>query len=173
VASEAPAIRLAVWAEADLPLLVRLLGDPSMMEHLGGPETPGSIAQRHARYVSDPRRLFKIGVGTDDVGWVGSWERTWHDEEVFEMGWSVLPEHQGRGIASGAVRGVIEGPCAKEPAHRRVHAFPSVDNAPSNAVCARAGFVLVGPCRFEYPPGRWMECNDWRFDPPRAHEVAR
>ena len=44
-----------------------------------------------------------------------------------------------------------------------VHSFPSVENWPSNGICRRAGFTLLGEVRFEYPKGHWMECNDWRF----------
>jgi RimJ/RimL family protein N-acetyltransferase len=46
---------------------------------------------------------------------------------------------------------------------RAIHAFPSVDNAPSNAVCRKAGFTLLRQARFEYPKGHWMQCNDWRL----------
>jgi len=35
-----PLISLRPWAEQDLPLLERLMGDPAMTEYLGGPETP-------------------------------------------------------------------------------------------------------------------------------------
>jgi RimJ/RimL family protein N-acetyltransferase len=46
-----------------------------------------------------------------------------------------------------------------------VHAFPSVDNAPSNAICRKLGFTLLdGAIEFEYPPGNLLRCNDWRFD---------
>ena len=38
--SEPSAVRIEPWAAGDLPLLEQLLGDPAMMEHLGGPETP-------------------------------------------------------------------------------------------------------------------------------------
>ena len=48
--------------------------------------------------------------------------------------------------------------------HRFVHAFPSVDNAPSNAICRKAGFTLLGERDFEYPPGHPLRSNDWRFD---------
>ena len=51
-----------------------------------------------------------------------------------------------------------------ERRHRRLHAFPAADNAPSNAICRRLGFTLVEELPFEYPPGRWMRCNDWRLD---------
>jgi hypothetical protein len=51
-----------------------------------------------------------------------------------------------------------------ERKHRFLHAFPSVDNAPSNAICRKLGFTLVEECEFEYPPGSFMRCNDWRLD---------
>lgn len=34
------------WGRGNLALLEVLLGDPAMMEHLGGPETPAKIASR-------------------------------------------------------------------------------------------------------------------------------
>ena len=50
-------IHLEPWAEDDLPLLQALLGDPAMMEHLGGPETPEKIVERHGRYLGYPGAL--------------------------------------------------------------------------------------------------------------------
>ncbi len=46
----------------------------------------------------------------------------------------------------------------------KLHAFPSVENAPSNAICPKLGFELLGEHDFEYPPGHPMRCNDWRLD---------
>ena len=48
--------------------------------------------------------------------------------------------------------------------HRAVHAYPAVDNPPSNAICRRLGFTLLGPEDFEFPPGSWLRCNDWRLE---------
>lgn len=48
--------------------------------------------------------------------------------------------------------------------HRFMHAFPSVENAPSNAICRKLGFALVEESEFEYPPSNLMRCNDWRLD---------
>ena len=47
-----------------------------------------------------------------------------------------------------------------------MHAYPAVDNAPSNGLCRKLGFELLGPSDFEWPPGSGtlMRCNDWRFD---------
>jgi RimJ/RimL family protein N-acetyltransferase len=51
-----------------------------------------------------------------------------------------------------------------------------VDNAASNALCRKLGFVLVGETDVEYPPGHMMRCNDWRIDltaPSPETEPAR
>jgi RimJ/RimL family protein N-acetyltransferase len=161
-------VRIEPWVEGDLPLLQRLMGDPEMTKHLGGPETPEKIAERHARYVganSDESRMFKIvDAATDEpAGSVGYWEREWRGEQVYETGWSVLPAFQGRGIAGLATAQAIDRARA-ERKHRFLHAFPSVENAPSNAICRKLGFTLLEECEFEYPKGSFMRCNDWRLD---------
>ena len=105
-------------------------------------------------------RSSSVGAG---VGWVGYWERNWRDADVYETGWSVLPDHQGQGLAAGATALVLDH--ARAGGRRRfVHAFPSVDNAPSNAICRKLGFTLLEVCEFEFPAGHMMSCNDWRFD---------
>ena len=50
--------------------------------------------------------------------------------------------------------------------HRFMHAFPSVENTASNAICRKLGFSLIEVCQFEYPhgSGNFMQCNDWRLD---------
>ena len=47
---------------------------------------------------------------------------------------------------------------------RYLHAFPSINNGPSNAICRKLGFTLMEECEFEYPPGRFMRVHDWAFD---------
>jgi RimJ/RimL family protein N-acetyltransferase len=162
-------IRVERWGPGDLPLLRRLVGDPAMMEHLGGAEPEQKIADRQRRYEQDPGCL-KIVDDGEDLGWVGFWEREWQGEQIYEVGWSVLPEAQGRGAATAATRLAIEA--ARETGrHRAMHAFPNVENAPSNAICAKLGFTLLGAREFEFPPGHAMRCNDWRLDlcaPPRT-----
>jgi SAM-dependent methyltransferase/RimJ/RimL family protein N-acetyltransferase len=161
-------IELRPWSDGDLPLLRRLLGDPGMMLHLGGPETPEQIAERHARYLkiaagSETSGVFKVVCGGEDAGWVGYWDFTWRDEPVYETGWSVLPEFQGRGIACRATRLLMERLRA-EGKRRFVHAFPRVSNAASNAICRKLGFDLVEEADFEYPKGQFSRTNNWRLD---------
>lgn len=157
------------WNEGDLPLLERLMGTAEMTAHLGGPESPEQIGKRHRRYVasgeSASASMFVIVVGDDQTpaGSVGYWEQQDGDDTVWETGWSVLSEFQGKGIATRATKIVIERARA-EGKHRFIHALPSVDNAPSNAVCRKLGFDLIGEIDFEYPPGNAMRGNDWRLD---------
>lgn len=162
------AVVLVPWSEGDLPLLERSLGDPVMTAHLGGPETAEQLLARHARYVAHSRSgagawVYKVVRDGVAVGSVVFWEREWRGEPVYEMGWSILREFQGQGLGTEAVRLAVDR--ARSLRDRRsVHAFPSVDNAPSNAICRRVGFTLVGPCTFEYPKGRPMTANDWRLE---------
>jgi RimJ/RimL family protein N-acetyltransferase len=160
------AVRLERWGKDDLPLLEQLLGDPRMTEHLGGPERPEKIAERHTRYLKAESGVFKIvdEESGEGVGFVGYWPRTWREQEVYEVGWSVLPAFQGRGIAGMATAQAIEA-ARSEGKHRFMHAFPSVDNAPSNAICRKLGFTLLEEAlEFEYPKGNQLICNDWRLD---------
>ena len=151
---EPVAVRIEPWGEDDLPLLQQLLGDPAMMEHLGGPESPQKIRERQARYVPADSGMYRIVdvPSGEAVGSVGYWPRGWAGAEVSEIGWSVLPAFQGRGIALAAAAQTIEVARA-EGARRFLHAFPSVDNPPSNAICRALGFTLLGVSEVEYPPG--------------------
>ena len=154
------------WGAGDLPLLEQCLGDPRMTEHLGGPESRERLAGRHARFLAPESRQFAIlfpDGGEEGVGCVGYWEREWQGEPVYETGWSVIPAFQGRGIARAAMALLLDR--AREEATRpSMHAYPSVDNAPSNALCRGLGFSLKGPVEFEYPKGHLMRCNDWRLE---------
>ena len=65
-------------------------------------ETTLGNAERQARYERLSSTQFKVVVeeGGEGVGWVGYWDREVHREPVFEIGWAVVPSHQGRGIAA-------------------------------------------------------------------------
>ena len=166
-----PEYRIEPWGTGDEALLRRLLGDPAMTEHLGGPESQEKIAQRHEKYVHLPEtgtgEMFKIveTASGESVGSVGYWDRDETEGQVYETGWSVLPEFQGRGIAAIAMAQLIELLQASRK-RRYLYAYPSEDNAPSNAICRKLGFEVVGVTEYEYPPdsGNILRCNDWRLD---------
>jgi len=164
-----PSVRIEPWGKGDLPLLQKCLGDPAMMEHLGGPMSPENIVERQQRYEQLPRtgkgRMFKIvEVATgESVGSVGYWERESSEGQVYETGWLVLPAFQGRGVARSATAQVIERARAEEK-HRFLYAYPSVDNAPSNAICRKLGFTLIRVSEYPKDSGNILRCNDWRLD---------
>lgn len=161
-----PRVRLTPWTDADLDLL-RRLNTPEIWAHLGGPETEEKVLERHARYLdtgsAGSGRMYTIVLPEGTVtGGIGYWEREWQGVMVYETGWNVLPEFQGRGIASAAAEEIIALARA-ERRHRRLHAYPSVGNPASNAICRKAGFTLVADHEFEFN-GALMHCNDWRYD---------
>ena len=160
-----PSVRLRPWSEGDLDLLPAF-NSASMTAHLGGPEPSEKLAERHARYLAlrpPAGQMYVVLQGSERAGSIGVWERVWQGEPIYETGWGVLPEFQGRGVAAAAARAVLAAARAYAP-HRYVHAFPSVDHEASNAVCRTAGFTLLGECDFGYPPGSTMRCHDWRAD---------
>ncbi|MEK9520195.1 GNAT family N-acetyltransferase [Streptomyces sp. NPDC087908] len=168
--SSSSPVRLEPWSEGDAGLL-RALNAPELTDHLGGPEPEERLVRRHARYVAlsagapASGRMYRIVLLPEEavVGSIGFWVRTGDGEPVYETGWAVLPGFQGRGVATAATRAVaVEARAAG--LHRFLHAYPSTENAASNAVCRKAGFELLGERDFEYPPGHPMVCNDWRLD---------
>jgi RimJ/RimL family protein N-acetyltransferase len=144
------------------------------MVHLNGREDEEVIMKRHKKFLAmsaNPQTgcQFTILAGTDDApaGNVGYWESEWKGQKGWEMGWFVLPEFQGRGVATAATKQVIEL-LAKLRGHKLVFAFPSVDNHPSNAICRNLGFALTEEVSNEYPPGsgRLLHVNVWRLALP-------
>jgi RimJ/RimL family protein N-acetyltransferase len=159
-------VQIEPWADTDLALL-RRLNAPEMLEHLGGPESEEQIIARHKRYleIGDKGCMFSIVLlpELEAVGSVGYWESVWQEETIYEIGWSVLPLFQGRGIATAAVTAAVASAGAKQK-HKYIHAFPSINNLASNAICRKLNFLFIVECDFEYPPGNFMRCNDWRLD---------
>ncbi|MFK0292353.1 GNAT family N-acetyltransferase [Streptomyces sp. NPDC090442] len=162
-----PDVRIEAWPADGLDLL-RKANTPEMTRHLGGPETAERLARRHLRYLGSldgdvPGRMYRIVLFPDGepVGTVGFWEWEWRGKPVYEAGWGVLPDFQGRGIAAAAVHQVLAA-AATEGRHPIAHAFPSAANAASNAVCRKTGFAFIGACDVEYPKGHLIRANEWR-----------
>lgn len=159
-------IQLRRWSESDSGLL-RRGNTPEMTTHIGGPESEAQIMDRHERYLrvwaENTGRAFVIVDGTEPVGAICSWKTTWRDQEVIEAGWFTVPETQGRGVGSAALALLV--PDARSYAeHRRLLvAFPDQANEPSNALCRKAGFTLVGQRDGEFR-GAVLNMNEWFFD---------
>jgi RimJ/RimL family protein N-acetyltransferase len=159
-------ISLRPWSEGDLGLL-RRGNTAEMTAHLGGPETEEQVAERHQRYL----RLWKTGEagtfvitdGTRELGSIAYWKTTWREDDVFETGWFVVPEAQGRGVASIALSLLIADARAHLDARRLLTAFPDVSNGPSNGVCRKAGFSLEGTKKMTFR-GAELTLNEWVLD---------
>ncbi|MFF5184856.1 GNAT family N-acetyltransferase [Streptomyces sp. NPDC000345] len=161
-------VRLVPWAEGDFWLL-RRNNSPEMTEHLGGPETEERLVARHRRYLELPAGcMYRVTLaeGGGTVGAIGYWERVWQGATVWETGWGILPEFQGRGLAAQAARALVEVVRreAGRGGHPELHAFPEAGHAASNGVCRKAGFTLRGQADFEYPKGNPIRSNDWYVD---------
>jgi RimJ/RimL family protein N-acetyltransferase len=156
-------VTIEPWGDGDRALLGRILGDPGMTEHVGGPESEEKLDARQARYAAPGSRQYKVHCDGEPCGYVGYWERTASDGRTFwETGWFIVPEFQGRGISTRAMRLLLEI-IRTEGVWSEVHAWPAVDNAPSNALCRKLGFDLVGSFDYDFR-GAHLRCNDWRLD---------
>ncbi|WP_353826429.1 GNAT family N-acetyltransferase [Agromyces sp. SYSU T0242] len=163
---------LRPWSDGDLELLHRA-NAPELMEHLGGPESDEQVERRHERYLrgwhDGSSQMYAIVTPEhpEGVGAIGFWPREEHGRALFETGWTVLAAHQGRGIARAALALLIAA-AREADASRPIAAYPRVDNAASNALCSRAGFVLEGVEEFEYPKGTLLASNVWVLPPSPA-----
>src|ERR1700757_5219661 len=86
-----------------------------------------------------------------------------HDEDggrrVTEIGWMVLPEFQGRGLARQAVRMLLEQ-ARDDGRWGLVHAFPATTNSPSNGICRFLGFRFAGERDVTFA-GHVLRSNHW------------
>ncbi len=139
-------ITLARWDAGDRGLLT-LMNTPAMTVHLGGPETEEQLDDRHDRYLrtwSDrPGAMYRIDVDGEPAGGIGFWPVDEEGIPAFETGWSVLPAFQARGVATAALR-LLMAEVRRDGSRTLLAAYPGVDNAPSNALCARTGFEERG-----------------------------
>jgi RimJ/RimL family protein N-acetyltransferase len=161
-----PSVELKPYSKNDFPVL-QGQNSPEMTEFLGGPESEEKLLERHQKYVkfsnTGPEHMFVIWVDSEAAGSAGFWEKEWNGMMVWESGWAILPEFQGRGIAVAAVQALLEK-AREDGRHRYMHAYPKVVNTSSNKLCRNTGFELMGECDFEYPKGVPIRCNDWRID---------
>ncbi len=154
------------WSEQDFPVLERLMVDPAK----AGTGALDEARQRHERYLRSgetsrqgPILAITFGPDGQTVGTIGYWQRLWQGQHLWEIGWSVLPEFQGRGIAARAIEMLADRARALGR-FRFLHAFPAVDNEAANAICRNAGFELLGEIEFNLPAGHMHRRNDWRLD---------
>ena len=153
----------------DLALYEAMATDPAMMSELGGPLPRDGLSDKLRGIVASVQDgtvwYFTIVPDPADgvaAGTICVWEHVVEGEPLNEIGWMVLPSFQGRGLATEAVRSVLQKARAQER-WDVLHAFPAVTNGPSNAICRKTGFSHLGASDFDYL-GRILHCNRWRLD---------
>jgi RimJ/RimL family protein N-acetyltransferase len=99
------------------------------------------------------------------VGTIGIWDSSNTGATIHEVGWMVLPEFQGRGIASEAL-GLLIARARSDPRYTSVHAFPGVTNGPSNALCRKFGFTRTEEMEVKLRD-RPLRVNHWELDVTR------
>ena len=161
-------MRLVPLTVDDEDLAVHLECDPEMMLHIGGPRPEADVRAAHKRRLAlmeqgEAHMYTIVDDETNDVlGTIGLWTIDWNGPQTYEMGWFVLPEHQGEGIAAEAARLLI-AQARTNPAVRSIHAYPAVTNAASNGVARKIGMQNQGAFDNEGFAGV-LRCNDWRID---------
>src|SRR3954463_16433507 len=98
----------------DLAFYQRIYTDPRMWAELGGVVEQDMTAklERDVASVEADRHWVLVIVIGDGVaaGTVSLWGHEWQGETIDEIGWMILPQHQGRGLASaGLAEGVGRG----------------------------------------------------------------
>jgi RimJ/RimL family protein N-acetyltransferase len=148
-------------------LTVAMETDARVMAELGGAWSVEQAQAAHRRRIAGAEKgenwwfVIVPQPGMPPVGSIGLWTSEHDNQAISETGWMVLPEHQGKGHASAALKLLL----AKAAADGRwgdIHAFPGATNAPSNALCRKFGFEQVGSLTVDYA-GRSLRVNHWVF----------
>jgi RimJ/RimL family protein N-acetyltransferase len=160
-------MELLPYTDEHLPLTEALELDPEVMKELGGPADPGGLLRAHRRRVEtvaagDWWFVIVPDESGPPAGTIGVWESTVAGSTLHEVGWMVLPEFQGQGIATEALSLLIAR-ARSDAGYERIHAFPGGTNAPSNALCRRAGFTQTEELEVKFRD-RPLRVYHWELD---------
>ena len=129
----------------DLDAMARLLGDPEVMAHYPRPRTRDEAAQ-WIRWNQDnyARDGFGLWLLHDlDGTFVGDCGLTWQlvdGVEDLEIGYHLLPEFQGQGLATEAATACLD--LARARGIQRLIAIIAPDNLASRRLAERVGLAL-------------------------------
>jgi RimJ/RimL family protein N-acetyltransferase len=158
-------VALVPWSDADVAVLERA-NSAEMTVFLGGPESREDLAARQAQYLefagTDDGAMFRVEVDGTPAGYAGWWREDHEGEPVCEIGCAVEPAWQGRGVATEALRRVID--LAITTTGWPVVGYSHVANEASSRLCRRLGFDLRGQGVFASDDGD-VEVDIWIIDP--------
>lgn len=149
-------------AADDLDDMATLLGDPVVMAHYPRPRTRDEALQ-WIRWNEDnyARDGFGLWVLEDEAGtFVGDCGLTWQTVAGvtdLELGYHVLPHHQGHGVATRAATACRE--LAHSRGIRRLTAIIHPDNLASQRVALKVGLTLEQETERDGQPIRIYTCR--------------
>jgi len=127
-----------IW-ESDLPQVARLYSEPQVRSFLGGPLSAQLASQRAAEFIQSGQAwAVRSSSGSPSLLGVVALDRH-HDLEDIEVSYLFLPEHWGRGYATGAVQQLLNHAFGTMGL-RRVVAETQAANAASVRLLERLGF---------------------------------
>jgi RimJ/RimL family protein N-acetyltransferase len=154
---ETPRLRLRAHVTADLDACAALWADPEVVRYIGNhPSTREDAWARILRYRGHWELLGHgfwavtdraTGAFVGETG-LADFQRGLQPELGIEAGWALVPEAQGNGYATEAVRAVLAWGAARL-GPREVTAIVDPSNGPSLRVAARCGFVEVRRARYK------------------------
>lgn len=157
-------LTLGKFGPQDFDDYFRLVGDPKVMAMITERPIPADEARRdygkmlagnvlhpelgHFRVLDDHDRF--IGLGKLEIAAPGA------DEA--ELGYMLLPEYWGRGIA-GRIAGLLIAQAREQPGLRRLFAIIDPANIPSRKILTNNGFTSREFRDFDGLPGEVLETS--------------
>lgn len=160
-------VRLVPLSQRHAPALDKALEDPDIVANTRVPEPvpPGFATTWISRYEEGRRDGSREGFALEDddgtfLG-LGVIPRIDREAETAELGYVVVPEARGRGVATEALRLLTEFAFA-ELELVRLELLIAVHNEGSKVVAQRAGYVREGVLRSAYfKQGRREDTELW------------
>lgn len=159
-----PRLTLRLHREGDLCRLVSIYSRPDVARYLL--EEPWTVESGRAQLerrlgrteLAEPVAALALVVEREGsvIGTVSLW-RTEQERRTLEIGWTLDPEHGGRGYASEAVAAALQLAFARDDVHR-VTAQMDARNASSARLAARVGMRQEAHHRQDFwSKGEWTD----------------
>jgi RimJ/RimL family protein N-acetyltransferase len=166
----AGAVRLVPLTAEHLPAATAMMTDPDVLRFTRVPEPmPASFPGSWFRSYQDGRRdgtkeAFAIVDGDAFLG-IAVAPRIDRDAKTVELGYTVVPEARGRGVASSALD-LLTSWGFDELGARRIELYISVDNVASKRVAEHCGYVYEGTLRgMHFKQDIWEDSEIWSHLP--------